>query len=272
MSLVDLLMSLDEADALIITAFVSLFVSIIVSIIIAVYTQHSAYKQTVQRDERIYYRDAYQKLYNPIISDVYYFLEVSAKKAEKEYPYYIEDGDTELIFDKIISHIDQEIIYATSELISARYRLKQAKIRNSYDKEPRNNLSKIYLLFVFMNDLSDAVDRSGIFNKSSKQGLEKFRFLYAVWYLMTGLGGYNADAKGILLIREMIWIKEEEASMEIYRHAEKKVKEGFRGEDMFEVILKLIATKTYAKRPGYINVDALIQEARQIDEENPDLR
>ena len=268
MSLANLLQSINESEALILATFIAS----IFSAWGVIYTQRSTHKQTIRRDEKIYYRDAYQKLYNPIISDVYYFLEVSAKKAEKEYPYHIEDGDTELIFNKIISHIDQEIIYATSELISARYRLKQARIRNIYDRERRNNLSKIYLLFVFMNDLSDAVDRSGIFNKSSKQGLEKFRFLYAVWYLMTSLGGYNADAKGILLIREMIWIKEEEASMKIYKDAEKKVKKGFHEGDAFEVMLRFIATRTYTKRPEYSNVDALVKEARQIDEDNPDLR
>lgn len=249
-------------------AIVATVIASVISLAGVIYTQRSVYSQADRTDDRT----AYKKLYNPIISDVYYFLELSALKVEYGFEYQVSKEHIQSLFNKIILHIDQEMIYASPELIAARHYIRQKEIRNGYDKEPPTDLPKIHLLLVFMSDLSSLVKRAGIFNKSSRWIVEKYHFLYAVWYLMTSLGGYNTDAKGILLVRDMIGINKEEISWNTYKQAKKIASAKYNGKDRFSEVLEFIATRTYARRPERISIKKLLDEAREIDERNPDYR
>ncbi|MGF7033475.1 hypothetical protein J2T17_004423 [Paenibacillus mucilaginosus] len=143
--------------------------------------QYFSHRLTIKRENVKSLRESYQKLFAPIITDVYEYYNITTffRKGDLKF-----GTSNEGYLDRIFSHIGKNLMYATPELIAA---YNEYKFTNFVDDNSGfgHDIIKLNLIRTFINELLFIADSSDIFTENTKRELVKYSICYYLWMEFT---------------------------------------------------------------------------------------
>ncbi|MFZ2539946.1 MAG: hypothetical protein WAX04_13785 [Oscillospiraceae bacterium] len=132
---------------------------------------------TMNRERKKWYRETYQKLFAPIISEVYNFIEIRTHfRKGHDVEQCVDDN---LIKMNIIKHIGGNIMYADPDLINSYQRHSYRKMVPGFRMS--SEIYDLELILSFLDNLYSVVKKLRIFDKETICILNKYRVLYLIW-------------------------------------------------------------------------------------------
>jgi hypothetical protein len=173
-------------------ALVGVFVTQIVSFI----NQIVIHRLTLARENQKYFNEVYQKLFAPIIPELFLIADIISHYRKR---HDISEEEEAKLIEKVVKHIESNLIHASPVVVSAYYGTYNV-LGNERGGTPPG---LIYLLLAFINEYAQIIRRSTIYERSEK--LEQLRIIvrYRVIFLLWAAFGdiyADADAAGEPLV------------------------------------------------------------------------
>lgn len=148
----------------------------------AIVAQYFSHRMTLRRDNQKYYKEVYQKLYAPILFDVYAYIDIAShfRRGHDIHPEVKEED----IYKKILMHIEKNLMYATPRLISKFHQVK----RYEYEDDMSGfhyRIHEIELLESFLEELRSVALRSSSLDKGSFSRIINNLIYCRVWIILT---------------------------------------------------------------------------------------
>jgi hypothetical protein len=143
--------------------------------------QYFSHWLTIKRENLKGNKESYQKLFAPIVSDVFEYYDISTS-------YQMDDlkwGVTNYGYlERIFNHIGKNLMFATPEIISAYHSYRYTE--NFEDNSGfSNDLKQLNLILVFINELIILSEKQLIYNEDTIHMLIKYYLYYYIWIEFT---------------------------------------------------------------------------------------
>jgi hypothetical protein len=157
---------------------VSVIIGAFIGAMAAILAQLVSHYFTKRRESDKYNKEIYQKLYAPILLDIYAFYDIKTNfRRGHDINDWINEDD---IRNKIITHIGTNLMYAEPVLISAFHEVK--KYEYYEDFSGFYYLVKDYdLLLIVLETLEKLSIKNKLFNKEISQTINRYKIKYLLW-------------------------------------------------------------------------------------------
>lgn len=187
-----------------------------VALIAAILAQVLSHYLNIRRENINAAKSNYQELIAPILLEVFAYIDIETNYRKGH------DVEGEVDKDKLISHIENNIKYGSSNLINA---LEETK-KHQYYFDGRGldaDIQHYYLFFFFLDDLLELHRKSKnkILNKNLKERVIYYQLMYGLWFSIANSLASVEDAT--LVIKHKWTFKNEKIKK---RHL-KELKESF---------------------------------------------
>lgn len=210
-----------------------------VGVIIAEIVSHNL---SSHRESRIFDREIYQKLYAPILLDLYLYFEM---RTNFRRGHDVNPEEERKVYEKIKAHLSDNLMYASPRLIAAHHNSKQVQIGDETGFMPE--LYEVELLLTFLNELSKILKRNKIFDKSARRQLTQYRVLFRIWLISSSL--LLSESKGAMFLRHKWQYKEQMLTEMLYWRLNKfdKRRLSFGHDNSYEKFAEFVINKLLKK-------------------------
>ncbi|NOU99322.1 hypothetical protein [Paenibacillus planticolens] len=155
----------------------------------AVVAQIISHWFTKKRENIKYNKEVYQKMYAPILFDLYVYLDVETVFRRS---HDIKNGiDVSVIKEKILKHITDNLMYGTPQVISAFHNVRYFDYHEDW-KGNMQRTSEIELFWCILDQLAGLNEKTKIFDSMNKKILLKYNFHFILWTIISSLRGEDA--------------------------------------------------------------------------------
>src|SRR6266511_1818998 len=150
-------------QAAIIAAAVALIVAVI-NQLVSVANQILTHRLTQRRETQKYYNDVYQKLFAPIIADVFLYMDMVSNFRRGH------DTSPEIeikVKDRAIEYIGNNLLYGSPVLITAHRKISSARFKDETGFNPLP--IEIFFLLEFVNEYGYVIRQSSIFSDNKQR-------------------------------------------------------------------------------------------------------
>lgn len=177
----------------------------------AVIAQIISHWLTRKRENHKYHKELYQKLYAPILFELYVYFDIrTAFRRSHD----IKDGlEASVIKNNIIKHISDNLMYGTPQVISAFHKVRYLDYHEDF-KGNRQSIAEIELFWKTLDQLARLNKKTKLFDSFNKNTLLKYNLYYLLWAIISELRG--EDAYSILSYKHNLKI--DKALFKVYKH------------------------------------------------------
>ncbi|MCR8633916.1 hypothetical protein [Paenibacillus radicis (ex Xue et al. 2023)] len=209
--------------------YIAAIITASAAFIAAVIAQIISHWLTKRRENHKYYKEVYQKLYAPILFELYIYIDVrTAFRRSND----IKVGiDVDQVKQKIFTHISENLMFATPQVISALHNVRFY----DYHLDLRGNKQIIYEIVLFWHMLDQLLKlntNTKLFDSSNKKTLTNYSFHYLLWSSISELRG--EDAYTILSYKHNLKI--EKLTKRLYNNLKNILRKYYSGEKGIHVL------------------------------------
>jgi hypothetical protein len=171
----------------------------LIAFIAGAITQWLSHRFTQSRESQKYYVEVYQKLYAPILTDIFRYIEMRTHFKRGWDTNTIEE---QKIYDKILKHISDNLIYASPTLVASYHTMEVQSWESEAGFSPP--MQFIPLVVTFINELEYVMNKAGMSSRySNKENntLIKYKILYSLWDILMRNGQEFESAIDILSVK-----------------------------------------------------------------------
>jgi len=181
--------------------------------------QYVSHRLALKRENKKYYIDAYQKFYSPIIFDIYSYID---KKTAFGRSNLKVNFDENVVKDKILGHIGNNIMYATPDIIKAYNKVRIYSFRDDFSGFIY--YVDVFMLFeTFLNGFRNLLDKTKIYDKEAYSIVVKYSLLYNLWYIY--IHYFHGFPAATNLLTYKYYFSNESYTLEKYNKIHAKYKE-----------------------------------------------
>ncbi|MDQ0885917.1 hypothetical protein QFZ81_001005 [Paenibacillus sp. V4I9] len=156
----------------------------------AVVAQIISHWLTKKRENIKYNKEVYQKLYAPILFELYVYLDV---KTAYTRVHDIKPGiEVSVIKENILKHINVNLMYGTPQIISAFHNVKYYDYHEDLCVGNLQSIAEIELFWCMLDQLYRLNEKTKLFDPINKNTLVKYKFHYILWAIISKLRGEDA--------------------------------------------------------------------------------
>ena len=164
--------------AAIIAAAVALVVGLLGQVV-SVANQILTHRLTQRRETEKYYNEVYQKLFAPVISDVFLYIDMVTNYRRRHDT--TEEQEIE-VKDRAIGYIQQNLVYGSPKLLSAYHQIHSHAITDQSGMNP--STPELHLLYEFVQEYERVIKRSSIFSAPNEAEQLAPVYLRLILYLL----------------------------------------------------------------------------------------
>ena len=184
----------------------------------ATFAQLISHLLSNKRENLKNYKEVYQKLFAPVLIDIYSYLDICTHNRRTDDLKF--DIDEDVILKKIICHIGNNLMFASPNIIS-----NYNKVRISEFEEDFSGfifkVNELNLIEIFLLDLYNCGDEVGFLNKDTKKQLIKYILYYKLWSFFTCF--FCDFKKSSSLLRYKYYFYDRKLNYKNYKRIEKKL-------------------------------------------------
>ncbi|MFD0694977.1 hypothetical protein ACFQZT_12795 [Paenibacillus sp. GCM10027628] len=170
--------------------YTSAIITASTAFIAAVIAQIISHWLTKKRENHKYNKEVYQKLYAPILFELYVYLDVrTAFRRVHDIKPGIEISE---IKENILNHINTNLMYATPQIISAFHNVKYYDYHEDLRVGNLQVIAEIELFWCMLDQLFRLNEKTKLFDRNNKDTLVKYNFHYILWTVISILRGEDA--------------------------------------------------------------------------------
>ncbi len=160
----------------------------------AIFAQTVSHWFAVARDDRKYRQDVYEKLFAPIIFDLFLFLDASTHfRRGHDVP---QDSPGKLR-TRVVTHVEQHLSLATPRLIAAFYGTKRQEYIDDDESDYAGVSEQIEFFYVLVDEFYPLAKQIGILRGAPLKEVRRYRNLYLIWLISAKLH-YSEQADVLL--------------------------------------------------------------------------
>ncbi|NQX66667.1 hypothetical protein HQN90_11065 [Paenibacillus alba] len=170
--------------------YIAAIITASAAFVAAVAAQMLSHWLTKKRENHKYNKEVYQKLYAPILFELYVFFDV--RTAFRRAHDIKGDVDVNEIKSKIVKHIAANQMYSSPRIISALHRVRHFDYHEDLQVGNLQNIAEIELLWCMLDQLVNLNETTNLFDRENKDILMKYSFHYILWTIISILRGEDA--------------------------------------------------------------------------------
>jgi len=161
----------------------------------AIVAQYFSHRMTIRREGQKYYKEIYQKLYAPILFDVYAYIDIYTHfRRGHDINHDVNEDE---IYKKILRHIESNLMYATPKIISNFHAVKQYDYQD--DLSGFNyRITELELLEQFLLELRNIARKSNSLDDKGLGQIDRNLIYLRVWAIFTDFFGDSNSAANAL--------------------------------------------------------------------------
>lgn len=160
----------------------------------AVLAQVLSHVFAIRREDRQHLREVYQKLYAPVIFDIFLFLDA---RSHYTAGHDVVPGSTEALLSKVLSHVSANLTYASPRIISAYHKVKRHEVIDDDMSGYGEEVAIVTFFYSFVDEFSKLLERLALVTEAEQQEIDYRRDLYHIWKLSVKL--HRSDRSEVLL-------------------------------------------------------------------------
>lgn len=150
----------------------------------AVLAQVLSHLFALRRENRQHLREAYQKLYAPVISDVFLFLEA---RTHYRPAHDILPGSVEKLLARILSHVGASLTFGSPRLVALYHGVNRYDVIDDDMTGYGKDIAVVTFLFAFVDEYAQVMRKLKAASKAELQAIDRKRDLYHIWKISTEL-------------------------------------------------------------------------------------
>ncbi|RAW19275.1 hypothetical protein DC345_00355 [Paenibacillus taichungensis] len=167
---------------------------------------------TRRRENEKYIREIYQKLYAPIIMDIFAYFDI---KTNYRRGHDIKDDVNEdEIKNKIIDNIGNNLMYANPRILNYYYSTKKNDYYEDFS-DGLSHLSELNLFLVILDELTQHARKMKLFDSTFKKEIIKYKVLYLLW--TASLNYYNNSNLAFQFMSHNFYFDKNYSKQKVYK-------------------------------------------------------
>ncbi|HEX8451469.1 MAG TPA: hypothetical protein VF647_05185 [Longimicrobium sp.] len=167
----------------------------------AVLAQLLAHVFTVRRERRADARAVYQKLYAPIIFEVFLYLDANRAYDAQD----VVSGSAERLLERIDVHVADHLSVASPRLIEAYYQTRRHRFLDDDMRGYGQEIALRRFLTVLVEEFLSTARRIGFLGSDQRRQVERTAMIFTIWETASRVYG---DDRSNLVLRHL-WLLEE---------------------------------------------------------------
>jgi len=176
------------------TVLITTIIAATAAFVGAIFAEIVSHSLALYREDKLYNREVYQKLYAPILLDVYIYFEM---RTGFRRGHDVNPKEERKIYEKIKEHFSNSLMFAGPKFISAYHNSQQVRIGD--ETGFMSELYEVELLLIFLDELHVLAKHNKIFDKSVHLQITHYRALFRIWLIAGSM--LTSETLGAMFLR-----------------------------------------------------------------------